>query len=139
MKPASYLSFLHYPPLTPIFLVFLLICGSVAGSAANSAADPANGIFGITVTISADGVFNPTIQKAEIVEVIAGLPAAKAGLAIGDEVLEVDGQRIPGATAKELAPLTKGKKVGSPVGIVLKRPDGQSYTVTLIAVARPHE
>lgn len=131
-------SLLHCKPSVVAWsLIFAITCGVIFCQAFSAAAEPANGVFGVTITITTDGIFNPTVQSAKIVKVFEGLPAAKAGLAVGDEVLEVDGQRIPGATAHELAPLTKGKKVGESVALVFARPGKGHYTVELVAVTRP--
>ncbi|WP_298827230.1 PDZ domain-containing protein [uncultured Piscinibacter sp.] len=96
-------------------------------------ADPARGIFGVTVAISGEGWFHPTVRASKVTAVRPGLAAHRAGVAAGDEVLELDGKRIPGATAKDLAPLAQGKRVGERISVRLLRPDGTSYTVILTA------
>ncbi|HET7793284.1 MAG TPA: PDZ domain-containing protein [Rhizobacter sp.] len=94
-------------------------------------------MFGVTVAITADGWLNPTVRTAKVTQVQPGLPAHRAGIAAGDEVLELDGKRIPGATAGDLAPLAKGKRVGERLAVMLQRPNGTAYTAVLVAEPPP--
>ena len=105
----------------------LLACGAGAW------AEGERGVFGVTVAITADGLLNPTVRSAKITHVRRDLPAHRAGVSPGDEVLELDGKRIPGASATDLAPLAKGKRVGERLTITLQRPDGKSYSAVLVA------
>lgn len=100
---------------------------------APAVAEPARGVFGVTLAVRAQGVLNPRVSSATIVDVRHGLPAARAGVLPGDALLEVDGTRVPGATAAQLAPLAQGKRVGERIRLVLARPDGQAYAVELVA------
>lgn len=114
------------------------MAAAALGAPAHSpAADDALGVFGVTVAVRAEGILRPRIGAARIVEVRQGLPAARAGVVAGDQVLEVDGTRVPGASAAELAPLSQGKRVGERIRLVLARPDGAAYAVDLVAVPRP--
>ena len=111
-----------------------LMLGAAALMAFGAAAQADRGVFGITIAVTAEGLFNPTVQVARVVQVDPALPAARAGIAVGDQVLVVDGRRIPGATAGDLAPLAQGKRIGESVALVLGRPDGKQYAVQLTAV-----
>jgi C-terminal processing protease CtpA/Prc len=111
-----------------------LVVGATALPALGAVADPGRGVFGLTVAVTAEGLFNPTVQVARVARVDPALPAAKAGIAVGDQVLVVDGKRIPGAKAGELAPLAQGKRAGEQVALVLARADGSQYAVQLTAV-----
>ncbi len=105
----------------------------LAATPAALQAEPARGVFGVTVAVTGNGVFSPTIESARVADVQPGLPAHRAGIAKGDQVLELDGRRIPGATARELAPLAQGKRVGESLAVRLQRPDGSAYAVILVA------
>lgn len=115
----------------------LVAAAALGAPAHNRAADDALGVFGMTVAVRAEGMLRPRISAARIVDVRQGLPAARAGVAAGDQVLEVDGTRVPGASAAELAPLSQGKRVGERIRLLLARPDGATYSVDLVAVPRP--
>jgi S1-C subfamily serine protease len=107
--------------------------------APGQAAEPAHGVYGVTVAVRAEGVLRPRISSARIVDVRSGLPAARAGVVAGDEVLEVDCTTVRGAAAADLAPLSQGKRVGERIRLLLARPDGATYAVDLVAVPRPSE
>lgn len=113
------------------FAVLLIAALPVCGSWAQ--VEPERGVFGVTVAISAEGWLRPTIRAAHIVQVQPGMPAHRAGIASGDEVLELDGRRIPGAAAADLAPLAQGKRIGETLSVLLRRPGGDSYRAVLTA------
>ena len=99
-----------------------------------SAQEP-KGTFGSVAKVDADGLFNPTLKSVLIQSVQRDLPAALAGITAGDTVLEVDGTKEAGAKAQALADRMK-KKPGESVTLRLSRPDGQTYVVRLVAVAK---
>jgi C-terminal processing protease CtpA/Prc len=116
----------------------VVIAALLMAQAQLAAAQPRRGIFGVTVAISGDGLFNPVIRSVRITQVQSGMPAAAAGVSAGDQVIEVDGRRVVGSTAKDLAPLAQGKRVGETVKLLLKRSDGQLYRVSMVAVESSH-
>jgi C-terminal processing protease CtpA/Prc len=98
-------------------------------------ADGALGTFGFVVKVETDGIFNPRLKSVIVVSVIPGLPAAAAGIAAGDSVLQVEGKPIAGAAASDMAALMK-KAPGDKLLLKLRR-GGDEYTVSLTAVQRP--
>jgi C-terminal processing protease CtpA/Prc len=100
-------------------------------------AEDAKGFFGLTVAIDGEGFFlNPTLKSVTVQKVALNSPAANAGIAPGDQILEAEGRKIAGTKAKELQPIMT-KKIGQALHLLLKRPKGESYKATLIAIARP--
>jgi C-terminal processing protease CtpA/Prc len=100
-------------------------------------AEEAKGFFGLSVAVDADGFFlNPTLKSITVQKVEPKSPAANAGIAAGDQIVEAEGRTIAGTKARELEPMMS-KKVGQALHLLLKRPKGESYKATLIAVARP--
>jgi hypothetical protein len=97
-------------------------------------ADEPKGTFGFTATVDTDGVFNPTLKSVLIGSVQPGLPAARAGIVVGDSVIEVEGVKVAGANAMALANRMK-KKPGETVVLKLQRAGGDTYVVTLTAAA----
>jgi putative serine protease PepD len=97
-----------------------------------SSSEPAKGTIGITLSVSADGVLVPSVREVSVLKVTPEGPAAKAGIAAGDKVVEVDGKRVAGASALQLAPLAKGKRPGESVSVVLQRPDGTVYRTVVV-------
>ena len=73
-------------------------------------------------------------QKDKELIVIApmeGSPGAKAGIKAGDKVLKVDGKETRGRSLEEVVSTIRGKK-GTSVELVLKRANGEEYTVTIV-------
>jgi len=75
-------------------------------------------------------------KSATISSVAAPSPAASAGIAPKDKIIEVEGHAVVGAKGKDIAPLLK-KAPGQAIRLKLKRPSGEEYAVTLVAVAQP--
>lgn len=70
------------------------------------------------------------IIGADVIEAVAGLPAADAGLMAGDRIVAIDGVDYPGA-AKVAETITDGE--GAPVEVTFVR-DGVDKTVTIAPV-----
>ena len=95
------------------------------------------GFLGFSVQVDGEGFFlNPTLKSATIASVTAGSPAAGAGIAPRDRIVEIEGRAVVGAKGKDLEPLLK-KAPGQSLRLKLKRPSGEEYAVTLVAVVRP--
>jgi C-terminal processing protease CtpA/Prc len=100
------------------------------------AAEP-KGTFGLTVDVDADGFFlNPTLKSVTVQKVEPKSPAANAGIAAGDQIVEAEGRAVAGAKARELQPILS-KQPGQTIHLLLKRLKGETYKVTMTAVARP--
>jgi hypothetical protein len=65
----------------------------------------------------------------------ASEPADKAGIKAGDDIIEIAGNRIPGAKARELQSILP-PKIGDLL-LKLTHPGGDAYSVTLVATASP--
>jgi hypothetical protein len=63
--------------------------------------------------------WKPDKGALEVVKVIRGGPAARAGLVKGDRILAVDGHPTAEVTAKQIAELFEGKKNGSPLSLAV--------------------
>lgn len=111
-----------------------IILGAVllAGGPAH-AAEP--GKNGLSVSVSADGFFNPTIKSLKVAKVDPGGPAALAGIAPGDEIVEIEGIAVPGAKGDRLRPLMT-RNAGEVTNMVLVRPSGEKYRARLVAVPK---
>jgi C-terminal processing protease CtpA/Prc len=100
-------------------------------------AEDGKGFFGLAVSIDGEGFFlNPTLRTITIQKVEPKSPAANAGIAPGDQIIEAEGRVIAGTKARELEPIMT-KKVGQALHLLLKRPKGELYKVILIAIAKP--
>jgi C-terminal processing protease CtpA/Prc len=116
---------------------FLITVSTLALSIAlgSASAQDERGIFGFGFEIDADGFISPILKSITVKALTAGSPADLAGIKIGDQVIEVDGKVIAGAKARDLEPHLK-KNVGQSVLLRLKRPGGEVYSVSMVAVAK---
>jgi carboxyl-terminal processing protease len=80
---------------------------------------------GIGVTI-----FQPEPgQPIEVIEVIAGTPAERAGVKIGDKIIRVNGEDVSTLTTEEVANKVKGPE-GTPVTVTFLRASSEvEYTI----------
>ena len=108
-----------------------LVASAITGFAL---ADGSKATFGFVAKVDADGVFNPTLKTVHIQSVQSGMPAALAGVVVGDSILEVEGTKVAGAKASAMAERMK-KKAGESVVLRLLRANGETYVVTLVATA----
>jgi C-terminal processing protease CtpA/Prc len=95
-----------------------------------------NGTFGVGILVRGSGfILNPTIREVVITELEKDMPAEKAGVTIGDSLLEVSGRTVQGAKASEIRPLLL-RPVGESVMLKLRRATGEEYSVSLVAAAK---
>jgi len=85
--------------------------------------------LGVSTTDTSDGS-----GGAEVVDVVAGGPAQKAGLAVGDLIVTFDGK--PVATADSLSGLVQAHQPGDTVQVMVER-NGSSRTLTVTLGTKP--
>ena len=94
------------------------------------------GWFGFEAAIRGSGFLNPTILSAAVGKVEPKSPAAEKNIAVRDEIIQIENTDVPGHKASELKPLMQ-KQPGESLHLKLKRPNGEVYSVTLIAINKP--
>ncbi|GAA5181266.1 hypothetical protein GCM10025771_27810 [Niveibacterium umoris] len=87
--------------------------------------------IGFAVRVSTEGIFSTKVEKVEVAKVEPGSQAEAAGIAIGDELVRVEGMRVPGGDGVKLKPLMHFSP-GEPKHLAFKRKDGSGYDVTLL-------
>lgn len=80
------------------------------------------------------GVELKTNAPTKIARVIQGSPADEAGIAVGDEIIRVDGKDARGLTGAEIGELLQGRE-GEIAELLLRSPSGNERTIT--ATRRP--
>jgi C-terminal processing protease CtpA/Prc len=101
---------------------------------AHAAGQP--GRFGIGFKVDTEGfVLHPKLKDVVVSYLQPGLPAEKAGIKIGDEIIEADGKLIAGASAFGMRSVMD-KEAGQSLTLKLKHPSGEVYSVTMIAVPK---
>jgi C-terminal processing protease CtpA/Prc len=106
------------------------LCSVVHGAAA------ASGWFGLKLKVDADGFLNPVVRSITIEMVVPGSPAAKAGLAAGDAVIEVQGVKVGGTKASELKPVLQ-TSVGENLRLKVAHGSAPPKEVVLKAAPKP--
>jgi S1-C subfamily serine protease len=95
------------------------------------------GWFGFAVSVDAEGVsLNPTLRSITVQKVFASSPAALAGLAAGDVVLEVQGIVVTGAKADVLKAALQ-KSAGETLHLKIRRGTGDPRELSMVAVQKP--
>jgi C-terminal processing protease CtpA/Prc len=111
-------------------LLFALLCTAAARAGEK-------GWFGFELEIAGQGFFlNPTVRAVRVVSVVPKSPAAEQSIVAGDEIIQVENTEVPGRKASELKPLIQ-KPPGESVHLKLKRRNGETYSVTLVAAKPP--
>ncbi|CAN5125670.1 hypothetical protein BH10PSE17_BH10PSE17_10760 [soil metagenome] len=106
----------------------LLLAASFVVVTAAHAASPK---VGMAISVDGDGFFlNPIVRKVTISEVEKGSLAELAGISVGDEILEVEGQSIAGRRGNDLRALTRFNP-GEPRQLRLRRANGEEYTTQI--------
>lgn len=90
----------------------------------------AEGKIGIAVGVSVDGFFSPEITEFKIDEVHSGSPAEKAGVKVGQLVIELDGCKIPGCPANKAKKLMD-KETGEILPLLVKNLDGSKVLLKI--------
>lgn len=94
------------------------------------------GWFGFGVAVAGSGYINPTVKSITVDSIEPNSPASEQSMAVGDQVIQVESTEVPGRKASELKALMQ-KRPGESVRLRLKRPTGEIYSVTLVAVKPP--
>ncbi|MDQ6918850.1 MAG: PDZ domain-containing protein, partial [Candidatus Dormibacteraeota bacterium] len=76
-----------------------------------------------------------TSSGVDVVTVVAGGPAAKAGIQAGWVITAIGGHNVSDSSA--LSQALSAYKPGDKVGVALRLPDGSSKTVTVTLGERP--
>jgi C-terminal processing protease CtpA/Prc len=99
-----------------------------------AAAEPNSKPIGLSIEVDTDSVFGGKVNKVLVTKVSPASQASAAGVAAGDEVIQVHGKVVPGAEARSLKPQMEFIP-GQPKRIAFKRVNGSVYEVTFTKFA----
>lgn len=94
------------------------------------------GAFGMKLKVDGDinsDRNNPLLTSMKVESVEPNSPGERAGIAVGDEIIEVAGLAIFSRRASEILPLTR-KQAGESITVKVKRSDGSVFEATMVAV-----
>lgn len=116
----------------------IVLLAAVALSMAPSSLHSAEkGWFGFALNIDAEGLsLNPNLRSIKIDKVFPASPAAKAGLASGDMILELEGIAVEGAKADTLKAVIQ-KSPGETLRLKIKRGADAPHEISLVAAPKP--
>jgi predicted metalloprotease with PDZ domain len=82
---------------------------ALAASTAHAAGKP---VIGIGFSIETDGLFSTTLKKVTVTSVKPGLPAEKAGVQAGDEIVSANDVPVAGTPGGKLKDVLENAKPG---------------------------
>jgi C-terminal processing protease CtpA/Prc len=95
------------------------------------------GWFGFAIAVDAEGLsLNPTLRSITVQKIFASSPAALAGLASGDSVVEVEGIVVAGTKADVLKAALQ-KSVGETLHLKIRRGAAAVREVSMVAEHEP--
>ena len=86
--------------------------------------------IGIAISVEGDGILNPLVKKISVTKVEKASLAEAAGITVGDEIVQIEGQPVVGRRAKELQPLMKFN-AGETRTLRLQHADGRQFDARL--------
>jgi C-terminal processing protease CtpA/Prc len=95
-----------------LMLIRRLLAFAFTVSLAASAHAAGKPVIGISLSIETDGFFSTTLKKVIVTAVKAGLPAEKAGVLAGDEIVAANDIPIAGTPGSRLKSLMEDAKPG---------------------------
>ena len=93
------------------------------------------GGYGLKVKVDGDinsDHKNPLLTAMKIEAVEPNSPGARAGIVVGDQIIEVAGLAVFSRRASEIIPLMQ-KDVGQSIEVKIRREDGTVFKVTMVA------
>jgi S1-C subfamily serine protease len=106
-------------------LCFALLCAT----AAQAAGKPS---IGFSLSIETDGFFSTTLKKVTITAVKPGLPAEKAGLLAGDEIVAANDIPVAGTPGSKLSAVMENAKPGDHLKLRVHRGTGEQLVDVVV-------
>jgi len=95
---------------------------ALAAAAAHAAGKP---VIGISFSIETDGFFSTTLKKVTVAAVKPGLPAEKAGVLAGDEIVAANDIPIAGTPGGKLKDVLENARPGDHLKLRVHRASGE--------------
>ncbi|MBW8779968.1 MAG: PDZ domain-containing protein [Burkholderiales bacterium] len=103
-------------------LLALACTALVLATTAHAAGKP---VIGISFSIETDGFFSTTLKKVTVTSVKPGLPAEKAGVQAGDEIVAANDIPIVGTPGSKLKSVMEDAKPGDHLKLRVHRASGE--------------
>lgn len=103
-------------------LALVLSVVTLMATTAHAAGKP---VIGISLSIETDGFFSTTLKKVTVTAVKPGLPAEKAGVQAGDEIVAANDIPIAGTPGSKLKGVMEDAKPGDHLKLRVHRGSGE--------------
>ena len=118
-------------------ILAVLLAAAALSVAPTSLHAAEKGWFGFALNIDAEGLsLNPKLRSIKIEKIVPASPAANAGLASGDMILEIEGITVDRAKADTLKAAIQ-KSVGETLRLKIKHGADAPHDISLIAAPKP--
>jgi len=118
-------------------ILAVLLAAAALSVAPTSLHAAEKGWFGFALNIDAEGLsLNPRLRSIKIEKIFPASPAATAGLASGDMILEIEGITVEGAKADTLKAAIQ-KSVRETLRLKIKHGADAPHDISLIAAPKP--
>ena len=118
-------------------ILAVLLAAAALSVAPTSLHAAEKGWFGFALNIDAEGLsLNPRLRSIKIEKIFPASPAANAGLASGDMILEIEGITVEGAKADTLKAAIQ-KSAGETLRLKIKHGVDAPHDISLIAAPKP--
>jgi C-terminal processing protease CtpA/Prc len=117
----------------PRALALLWIVAALLLAQASATAEFRRGRLGFTVYVEVDGSYaKPVLKSVHVQEIEPGSPAEAGGLRVDDQIVQVQGQSLAGANARDVAAMVQVPP-GERLRLVVRGTDGAERHVTIVA------
>jgi len=110
-------------------LAALACTSAFLATAAHAAGKP---VIGISFSIETDGLFSTTLKKVTVTSVKPGLPAEKAGVLAGDEIVAANDIPIVGTPGGKLKDVLENAKPGDHLKLRVHRGSAEQLCDILV-------
>lgn len=103
------------------FMIVVFVLVSLAGPATAFAKKP---LLGFGIAVATDGFLSTKLSEVKVASIKEGSASEKAGLKLGDLILEMNGRLIKGSSGPAMKKILTGTKAGEHLLLKVKRNNG---------------
>ena len=115
--------------------LFPVLCALLIFSLLAPATALAKGRLGFAISVATDGYFSATLAEVKVTSVQAGSPSEKAGLKVGDLLVELNGTAVKGANGRAMQKTLAGVKAGEHLLLKVQRANSGLLDIDIVAGA----
>ena len=112
------------------FLIFYTFLLCVLLVPATALAKP---LLGFGIAVATEGLFSTTLTEVKVASVQAGSPSERAGLKVGDLIVEMNGKPIKGANGMAMKKALGAVKAGDQVALKVLRAGHGTLLINILA------